>query len=69
MRVWQISSFGIDSLEFVGAPQFPTPGPGQVLVKVHAISFNYRDLLVVKGHYNPKIEPAPHSLARTARVK
>ncbi len=54
MRVWQISSFGVDSLEFVERPT-PMPGEGEVLVKVHAISFNYRDLLMVKGLYNPKM--------------
>jgi NADPH:quinone reductase-like Zn-dependent oxidoreductase len=55
MRVWQISSFGIDSLEFVERPT-PSPEAGEVLVKVRAISFNYRDLLVVKGLYNPKMK-------------
>jgi NADPH:quinone reductase-like Zn-dependent oxidoreductase len=55
MRVWQISSFGIDSLEFVERP-VPEPGPGQVLVKIHAISLNYRDLMMVKGLYNPKLK-------------
>jgi NADPH:quinone reductase-like Zn-dependent oxidoreductase len=55
MRAWQISSFGIDSLEFVERPT-PLPDPGQVLVKVRAISFNYRDLLMVKGLYNPKLK-------------
>ena len=55
MRVWQISSFGVDSLEFVERPT-PSPGEGEVLVKVCAISFNYRDLLMVKGLYNPKMK-------------
>ncbi len=55
MRVWQISSFGVDSLEFVERPT-PMPGEGEVLVKVGAISFNYRDLLMVKGLYNPKMK-------------
>jgi NADPH:quinone reductase-like Zn-dependent oxidoreductase len=54
MRAWQISEFGIDSLEFVERPT-PTPGPGEVLVGVRAISFNYRDLMMVKGLYNPKM--------------
>jgi len=54
MRAWQISSFGIDSLEFVEKPT-PAPGPGEVLVGVRAISINYRDLLIVKGLYNPKL--------------
>ena len=55
MHVWQISSFGIDSLEFVERPD-PQPGPGQVAVRVHAISFNFRDLMMVKGIYNPKLK-------------
>jgi NADPH:quinone reductase-like Zn-dependent oxidoreductase len=54
MRVWQIPSFGVDSLELVERPT-PEPGPGEVLVKVRAVSFNYRDLLMVKGLYNPKL--------------
>ena len=55
MHVWQISSFGIDSLEFVERPD-PQPGPGQVVVRVHAISLNFRDLMMVKGLYNPKLK-------------
>lgn len=55
MRAWQISAFGLDSLEFVERPT-PTPGPGEVLVSVRAISLNYRDLLMVKGLYNPKMK-------------
>ncbi len=55
MHVWQISSFGIDSLEFVERPT-PEPGPGEVLVQVRAVSYNYRDLMVVKGLYNPKLK-------------
>jgi NADPH:quinone reductase-like Zn-dependent oxidoreductase len=55
MHAWQISSFGIDSLEFVERPT-PHPGPGEVLVRVHAISINYRDLLMIKGLYNPKLK-------------
>ena len=55
MRAWQVSAFGIDSLEFVERPT-PAPGPGEVLVGVRAVSFNYRDLMVVKGLYNPKMK-------------
>jgi NADPH:quinone reductase-like Zn-dependent oxidoreductase len=55
MRVWQISSFGIDSLELVERST-PQPGPGEVLVKIHAVSLNYRDLMMVKGLYNPKMK-------------
>ncbi len=54
MRAWQVSAFGIDSLEFVERPT-PAPGPGEVLVGVRAVSLNYRDLMVVKGLYNPRM--------------
>jgi NADPH:quinone reductase-like Zn-dependent oxidoreductase len=57
MKVWQIQSFGIDQLVLADVPQ-PRPGRGEVLVKVHAVSLNYRDLLMVRGHYNPKM-PLP----------
>jgi NADPH:quinone reductase-like Zn-dependent oxidoreductase len=57
MKVWQIQSFGIQQLVLADVPQ-PHPGRGEVLVKVHAVSLNYRDLLVVRGHYNPKM-PLP----------
>ncbi len=55
MKLWQIPSFGIDSLEFAERPA-PVPGPGEVLVEIRAVSLNYRDLLMVKGEYNPKLK-------------
>jgi NADPH:quinone reductase-like Zn-dependent oxidoreductase len=55
MQQWQIPSFGIDALSFVEKAT-PTPGAGQVLVRVHALSLNYRDLMVVEGRYNPKLK-------------
>jgi NADPH:quinone reductase-like Zn-dependent oxidoreductase len=55
MKVWQIPSFGVDSLEFIERPA-PVPGPGEVLVKIHAVSLNFRDLLMVKGLYNPRLK-------------
>ena len=33
----------------------PTPGPGEVLVSIRAVSLNYRDLMISKGVYNPKL--------------
>lgn len=54
MKVWQIPAFGIDHLQLTERPE-PAPGPGQVVVKVCAVSLNYRDLLVVLGQYNPKM--------------
>ncbi len=54
MRAWEFSSFGIDSLELVERPAL-VPGPGEVLVAVRAVSLNFRDLLMVKGLYNPRM--------------
>jgi NADPH:quinone reductase-like Zn-dependent oxidoreductase len=54
MLAWQISSFGVDSLEFVQRPT-PVPGRGEVLVSIRAISLNFRDLMMVKGLYNPRL--------------
>ncbi|MBM3981269.1 MAG: NAD(P)-dependent alcohol dehydrogenase [Planctomycetes bacterium] len=47
-------AFGLDNLRVVEHPD-PAPGPGQVLVRVRAASLNYRDLLIAKGQYNPKL--------------
>jgi NADPH:quinone reductase-like Zn-dependent oxidoreductase len=52
--------FGFDHLAFADRPD-PVPGPGQVLVRVRAASLNYRDLLVARGDYNPKL-PLPRVL-------
>ncbi len=58
MKAFEIKdTFSIDSLALVERPE-PSPRHGQVLVKVRAVSLNYRDLLVVKGLYNPKL-PLP----------
>ena len=54
MKLWKIQSFGIDQLALEDSPP-PIPGRGEVLVKIHAISLNYRDLLMVRGQYNPRM--------------
>lgn len=55
MQAYELQgSFGIDSLKIVDR-LVPEAGPGQALVKLHAWSLNYRDLLLVKGLYNPKL--------------
>ncbi len=58
MKVFEIrDKFGLDSLKLAERPQ-PKPGPNEVLLKIRAVSLNYRDLLVTKGLYNPKM-PLP----------
>src|SRR5664279_779482 len=54
MKIWRIATFGVENLEQVDAP-LPVIGVHQVLIRVHAVSLNFRDLLMVKGHYNPKL--------------
>ncbi len=54
MRQWQIPAFGIDSLALVER-ETPVPEANQVLVRVHAISLNFRDLMMVTGKYNPRM--------------
>jgi NADPH:quinone reductase-like Zn-dependent oxidoreductase len=55
MKTYEIPAFGIDQLRLVECEK-PIPGPGQVLVRMTAASLNYRDLMVVRGHYNPKMK-------------
>jgi NADPH:quinone reductase-like Zn-dependent oxidoreductase len=56
MKVVELqNAFGIDSLHVVDRAE-PKPGHGQVLLRMRAWSLNYRDLLVAKGLYNPKLK-------------
>ena len=55
MKAFEIQKFSLDALVLVERPD-PKPGVNQVLVKMRAFSLNYRDLLVVKGLYNPKLK-------------
>jgi NADPH:quinone reductase-like Zn-dependent oxidoreductase len=50
MRAWQLSGPSLDKLAPVERPE-PTPGPGQVVVKVTATSLNFRDLMIATGAY------------------
>lgn len=55
MKVFEIQNgFGLDNLTMVDRDQ-PTPGPGQVLIKLKAWSLNYRDLMMTTGTYNPRL--------------
>jgi NADPH:quinone reductase-like Zn-dependent oxidoreductase len=46
---------GISSLKAAEGP-VPKPGPGQVLVRVHAVSLNYRDLAIASGFYGRPVK-------------
>jgi NADPH:quinone reductase-like Zn-dependent oxidoreductase len=55
VKAYEIEQFGIDSLRIVER-ETPRPSGGQVLVKMHAASLNYRDVMVVGGTYNPRMK-------------
>ncbi|WP_156928915.1 hypothetical protein [Bradyrhizobium sp. th.b2] len=50
MQRWELPAFGRDNLVLTSALR-PKPDPKEVLVKVEAVSLNYRDLLILEnGH-------------------
>lgn len=52
MQGWQLMQPGAHNLELLRHP-IPEPGPGEVLVRVAAVSLNYRDQLIVDAAYAP----------------
>jgi NADPH:quinone reductase-like Zn-dependent oxidoreductase len=54
MQAYEIQQFGIDELALVERER-PTPRAHEVLIKFHAASLNYRDMMMVKGLYNPRL--------------
>jgi len=55
MKQFEIHEFGLENLALVETDT-PHPGYGQVLVRMRAASLNYRDYMVAKGVYNPKMK-------------
>jgi len=56
LRAYQIhETNGVDSLRPVKLPN-PEPPPGHVLVRVRAVSLNYRDLVVLSGDYGRDVK-------------
>ena len=51
MRAYRVTKFGsIEGIVAATEPE-PTPGPGQVLIRLHARSLNRRDLLILRQGY------------------
>jgi NADPH:quinone reductase-like Zn-dependent oxidoreductase len=55
IRVRHPASF--DTLQLEDLPDAPPPGPGEITVRLHAASLNFRDALVAKGFF-----PVPDGL-------
>lgn len=53
MRAYEVREFGMENLVVVEREE-PRPSAHEVVVRFHAASLNYRDLMFVKGAYNPK---------------
>lgn len=53
MKAWQLGNTGKEHLHLVEIER-PTPGPGEVLVRMNAVSLNYRDKAIIDDTY-----PAP----------
>ncbi|MDE1162735.1 MAG: NAD(P)-dependent alcohol dehydrogenase [Acidobacteriaceae bacterium] len=53
-RALRLHSFGFENL-VLEEIELPALGPNDVHVRFHAASLNYRDLMVVRGEYNPKL--------------
>jgi NADPH:quinone reductase-like Zn-dependent oxidoreductase len=58
MKAWHLQNFGLQNLKLVDAPT-PTPGPNELLLRVSAVSLNFRDKAIVDGIYEPETIPKP----------
>ena len=58
MKAWLLKDFGLDNLQ-QGEVQTPTPKVGELLVKIGAVSLNFRDKAIVDGIYEPHMVPKP----------
>ena len=57
MKAYEIPAFGIENLTIVERPQprAEALGANEVLIRVRAVSLNYRDLMMVQGQYDPTL--------------
>ena len=55
MKAYEINEFGIDNLTLAERAE-SSPQANEVKVKFHAASLNFRDLMMIKGQYNPKLK-------------
>lgn len=56
MKAWLLKDFGLENLKLEEV-ETPTPQAGELLIKVGAVSLNYRDKAIVDGFYEPHLVP------------
>jgi NADPH:quinone reductase-like Zn-dependent oxidoreductase len=52
MKAWRLGAFGIDHLK-LDEVNVPAPGPNDLLIRVGAVSLNFRDKALIDGYYDP----------------
>lgn len=57
MKACLCTAFGPASTLTIADLPDPTPGPGEVLVRVHALALNFADTLIIQGKYQHRPEP------------
>lgn len=71
MQGYQLHEFGYAGLRREALP-LPEPQAGELLLKVSAVSLNYRDLLMLRGSYDPRqalpLVPLSDCVARVVEV-
>jgi len=55
MRTYEVAQFGLENLRIVDR-EIPRLSDNQVLIRFRAASLNYRDVMVVRGTYNPRMK-------------
>jgi NADPH:quinone reductase-like Zn-dependent oxidoreductase len=58
MKAWLLKDFGLDNLQ-LGEASTPIPKENEILIRVSAVSLNFRDKVIVDGIYEPKMIPKP----------
>lgn len=54
MKAWRLHEFGLEQLKQDDIP-IPVPEAGELLIRVTAVSLNFRDKAIIDGYYDPEL--------------